>query len=114
MSQVRAGGAPLELVAEADVAFRLTVSALMHKWLAEGEKAGGIVDPDIMFRAIIVGGTKGLVELAADWGVIGMTPDEIGAGFERTAAAAALLHLNGRPVGWAMDLAEKDVDDETP
>ena len=45
--------------------------------------------------------------------MIGDTADEIGAGFERTAAAAALLHLKGRKVGWAMEQAAKEVGDET-
>lgn len=111
--RVLPGDANFERVLAADQAIRSAISELVRKWLDEAEKAGGSVSPRLMFRAIMVGGIKGLVEIAADWGVIGDTADEIGAGFERTAAAAALLHLKGRKVGWAMEQAAKEVGDET-
>lgn len=113
MSRVLPGDETFAMVLQADQAMRTAISALMHEWLDEAEKAGGSALTDTMFRAILVGGIKGLVEIAADWGVVGDTPDEIGAGFERTAAAAALLHLNGRKVGWAMELANKETGNET-
>ena len=107
--RVLPGDANFERVLAADQAIRSAISELVRKWLDEAEKAGGSVSPRLMFRAIMVGGIKGLVEIAADWGVIGDTADEIGAGFERTAAAAALLHLKGRKVGWAMQQANKEL-----
>jgi hypothetical protein len=96
-----------ERLVEADEAVRRALAALALKWMEE-EAAGRedeLLDEALIFRPLVVGGIRSLVELAVDWGLVGETAEAIGDGFKRTAEATVVVY--GRAIGWARDEADK-------
>ena len=74
----------------------------------EAETRGGADDADrraAVFRPLLVGGIRSLVELAVDWGLVGETAEMIGDGFKRTAEATVAMYE--RPIGWAREEADE-------
>jgi hypothetical protein len=97
-----------ERLVEADEAVRRALSTLALKWMDEAEKrAGGatLIDEQAIFRPLLVGGIRSLVELAVDWGLVGETAELIGDGFKRTAEATVATY--DRPIGWAREEADE-------
>ena len=91
----------VERAIEADQAVRAALAALIRKWGDADVDAAGCFEPQQVIRPALIGATKPLAMLAADWGVIGDTPTAIAAGFQRTVLMTIAQHLDGRrEVGW--------------
>ena len=97
-----------ERLAETDEVMRHALGKLALKWMEEAvQRAGGatLVDEQAIFRPLLVGGIRSLVELAVDWGLVGETAEVIGEGFKLTALATVRAYE--RPIGWARDEADE-------
>jgi hypothetical protein len=91
-----------ERIVEADEAVRRALGELLLKWV---DGAGpGRIDFGAMSREALVGAIKPLAEMAADWGIVGQTSDEIAEGFRRTVQLSIEIHCASveKPIGWAV------------
>jgi hypothetical protein len=99
-----------ERLVEADEAVRRALAALALKWMEEESgREDVLIEETLIFRPLLVGGIRSLVELAVDWGLVGEDAETIAAGFERTARAT--VEAYDRPIGWAREEADKALEE---